>query len=206
MDPSFELRADKTMAARVVVDELRWTNSPVGGVRRRMLERDGGEVAAATSIVSYAPGSRFPEHVHQLGEEFLVLSGVFSDEHGDYGRGTYVRNPWGSRHAPFSTSGCEIFVKLRQLDSSSERLVVMPGTNRLFDSAVEHVFLVNLEPGEQITSTNGFSLEVLLLEGALSNRSADATLARAWFRFPAFEPVTLTASAATRAWVKELRL
>jgi len=43
-----------------------------------------------------------------------VLEGVFSDEHGDYGAGMYVRNPVGSKHTPFSKDGCAILVKLWQ--------------------------------------------------------------------------------------------
>jgi len=79
-----------------------------------MLDRVGAEVARATSIVRYAAGSRFDRHVHDGGEEILVLDGVFSDEHGDYPAGTYVRNPPGTSHAPFSRSGCTLFVKLWQ--------------------------------------------------------------------------------------------
>jgi anti-sigma factor ChrR (cupin superfamily) len=37
---------------------------------------------------------------------------VFQDEHGDYPEGTYLRNPAGSKHMPFSRLGCTIFVKL----------------------------------------------------------------------------------------------
>jgi hypothetical protein len=33
-----------------------------------MLDRDGGEVARATSLVRYAPGSGFDTHVHEAGE------------------------------------------------------------------------------------------------------------------------------------------
>jgi anti-sigma factor ChrR (cupin superfamily) len=50
-----------------------------------------------------------------LGEEILVLEGVFSDETGDYPAGTYLMNPPGSSHAPFSKTGCTLFVKLRHL-------------------------------------------------------------------------------------------
>lgn len=81
---------------------------------------DSGEVARATSIVRYSPGSRFSPHEHGGGEEFLVLEGVFSDEHGDDGPGTYVRNPVGSAHAPFSAAGCTILVKLRQMDPADQ--------------------------------------------------------------------------------------
>jgi len=89
-----------------------------------MLDRDGGEVARATSLVRYAPGSRFSSHVHGGGEEFFVLEGVFSDEHGDYPAGTYVHNPIGSSHAPFSRDGCVIWVKLHQMQAADDRRVV----------------------------------------------------------------------------------
>jgi len=95
-----------------------WTPSPLPGVDRRMLDRVGDEVARATSIVRYAAGSRFDEHVHHGSEVILVLDGVFSDEHGDYPAGTYLRNPPGTRHAPFSREGCTLFVKLWQFAAS----------------------------------------------------------------------------------------
>ena len=113
-----EVRINADFSCRVVLDtcSMPWVASPLPGVERRMLDRVGGEVARATSIVRYAPGSRFSEHVHELGEEFVVLDGVFSDEHGDYPAGTYVRNPPATRHSPHSAAGCTIFVKLRQFD------------------------------------------------------------------------------------------
>ena len=82
-----------------------------------MLERQGGEVARATSIVRYKAGAKFHAHHHELGEEILVLDGVFSDEMGSYPAGTYIMNPPGSSHAPFSETGCTLFVKLRHLGS-----------------------------------------------------------------------------------------
>ncbi len=91
-----------------------WTPSPQAGVERRMLDRVGGERARATSIVRYAPGAGYASHVHEGGEEIFVLQGVFSDEHGDYPAGTYLRNPPGSSHTPFSRDGCMLFVKLWQ--------------------------------------------------------------------------------------------
>ena len=111
-----KLRADWTERCVVHSHDLPWVASPSRLVERRMLERDGEEVARATSVVRYAPGARFEAHDHELGEEILVLDGVFSDETGDYGPGTYLKNPPGSRHAPFSEPGCTIFVKLRYQD------------------------------------------------------------------------------------------
>ena len=112
---------------RVVINhhELPWIASPESGVERRMLERQGDELAKATSIVRYKPGSKFQAHLHELGEEILVLDGTFSDEAGNYCAGTYIMNPPGSSHAPFSESGCVLFVKLRHLGSGQvEREVI----------------------------------------------------------------------------------
>ena len=111
-----ELNADFSAPVTVHSEELEWVASPMPGVDRRMLDRIGDEVARATSIVRYAPGSAFSEHTHTGGEEFIVLDGVFSDEHGDFPAGTYVRNPPTTAHTPSSAPGCVIFVKLWQFD------------------------------------------------------------------------------------------
>jgi len=104
---------------RVVINhhDLPWVPSPELGVERRMLERQGNEIAQATSIVRYQAGSKFQAHQHELGEEIFVLDGTFSDQTGNYSAGTYIMNPPGSSHAPFSESGCTLFVKLRHLGS-----------------------------------------------------------------------------------------
>ena len=103
-------------AERVVVhsDQIDWQASPMPGVERRMLDRIGDEVARATTIVRYAPGSQFSEHTHTGGEEFIVLEGVFSDEHGGFPAGSCIRNPPTTAHTPGSRPGCTIFVKLWQ--------------------------------------------------------------------------------------------
>ena len=121
------LNADFTQRAVVHAGSLPWQPSPTAGVDRRMLDRIGGEVARATTIVRYAPNSRFPAHIHGGGEEFLVLDGVFQDEHGDFPAGSYVRNPPGSRHTPGSAPGCTIFVKLWQFDPDDRTEVRLDG-------------------------------------------------------------------------------
>jgi anti-sigma factor ChrR (cupin superfamily) len=112
---------------RVVIhqESLNWTPSPVPGIERRMLDRVGDEVARATSIVRYLPGSQFTLHQHELGEEILVLEGQFSDEHGDYPAGTYLKNPPGTSHAPFTETGCVLLVKLRHLDPEDRQARVI---------------------------------------------------------------------------------
>ena len=125
-----ELNAD--FSTRVVVHSaaMDWVASPMHGVDRRMLDRIGGEVARATTIVRYAPGSHFSPHVHDGGEEFLVLDGVFQDEHGDFPAGSYIRNPPTSRHTPGAENGCTIFVKLWQFDPE-DRTHVRIDTNKM---------------------------------------------------------------------------
>ena len=111
------LKINDNFNERAVVysDKLDWTASPMPNVYRKMLDRIGDEVARATTIVRYEPNSEFSSHLHTGGEEFLVLDGVFSDEHNDYPKGTYVRNPIGTQHTPkIGAEGAVIFVKLQQ--------------------------------------------------------------------------------------------
>src|SRR5262249_22812914 len=66
------LNSDFGARAAVHAARMDWTPSPILGGARRMLDRIGAEVARATSIVRYAPHSRFSSHTHGGGEEFLV--------------------------------------------------------------------------------------------------------------------------------------
>jgi anti-sigma factor ChrR (cupin superfamily) len=120
-----QINTDLTQKLAISSGDLPWLASPLKGVDRIILERDGDEVARATSLVRYAPKSSFSHHQHDLGEEFLVLEGVFQDEHGQYPAGTYVKNPTGSSHTPFTDTGCTLFVKLRYLNlQDTDRVVV----------------------------------------------------------------------------------
>src|SRR5215475_10282553 len=116
------------LSVRAVVDTARmeWVSSPSGSVWRKRVHLVGPpEAGQVTSVVRYEPKSRFPAHDHPEGEEILVLGGVFSDEHGDWPAGTYLLNPEGFRHAPFSKPGCTLFVKLRQFPGRERRHVVI---------------------------------------------------------------------------------
>ncbi len=120
-----KLHADLSQRVVIESESLDWVDSPMVGVQRRMLERDGEEVARATSVVRYAPNSRFSAHTHGGGEEFLVLDGIFSDVDGDYPAGTYIRNPVGSTHTPSSKEGCTILVKLWQMHPDDQKRVAI---------------------------------------------------------------------------------
>lgn len=173
-------------AAPVVVDtqKLPWVDSRLPGVQRRMLEREGAESGRATTIVRYAPESHFSSHVHSGGEEFLVLDGVFSDEFGDFGPGSYVRNPIGSRHEPLSKNGCTIFVKLSQMGVEDQEFVRkdttalswQPGPAKglsvmpLHRFQGEDVALYKWEPGSETPdySAEG-GMELLVLNGEIAD-------------------------------------
>jgi ChrR Cupin-like domain len=212
-----ELNADFGRRAAVHAARLSWTPSPVAGVMRRMLDRIGAEVARATSIVRYAPGSRFSVHTHGGGEEFLVLDGVFSDEHGDFPTGSYIRNPPTSSHTPGSEPGCTIFVKLWQFDPE-DRTHVRIDTNTmpflatadrpgvavmpLFRDRVEDVRLERWLPGTDIDLVGPAGIEILVLDGTFEE-SGETFVPQSWLRLPA--KATLQAKAGPggcKIWVK----
>jgi anti-sigma factor ChrR (cupin superfamily) len=193
-----KINADLGQRAVVYSEELPWVASPLPGVDRRMLERDGEEVARATSVVRYAPQSSFDAHVHGGGEEFLVLEGVFSDEHGDFGPGMYVRNPPGSRHTPRSGPGCTILVKLRQMDPADRQYVRIdtttapwqPGPGEgvsvmpLFERGREKVALWKLAPGARLQHhDHPGGEETFVLDGVLADELGRYPKG-AWLRTP----------------------
>ncbi len=204
---------------RVLVhsEQLDWQASPMAGVERRMLDRIGDEIARATSIVRYAPGSHFSPHVHTGGEEFVVLEGVFQDEHGDYPPGTYVRNPPESRHTPGSEPGCTIFVKLWQFDRSDRTTVVSDMSERdarphatqvgrstllLHRDARETVTMDVLAPGIDVQLDTAGGLEILVLDGTVEE-GGDTLVRHSWLRVPAdAHCVARAGDGGARVWMK----
>ncbi|MFY9210931.1 MAG: cupin domain-containing protein [Aestuariivita sp.] len=185
-----ELNADFCERVVVHANRLDWVASPMPGVERRMLDRIGDEVARATSIVRYAPGSQFSAHTHTGGEEFIVLEGVFQDEHGDYPAGTYVRNPPTSSHTPGSAQGCTIFVKLWQFDMDDRTQIrldmeqaALGGFAVLHEDARERVTFHKMAPGEALESALPGGGELLVLSGSVSE-DGDVLEPGGWLRLP----------------------
>lgn len=179
-----QIHAQLDQRAVVLHTDLPWADAPIAGIRRRLIERDGGEVARATSVVEYAAGSRFPLHHHGLGEEIWVLEGELSDEFGHYGPGTYLKNPPGSSHAPGSETGCTLFVKLRHLQpNDSERVVIdtqnavwypglVPGLSvmPLSTFETENTALVRWAPGTYFNPHRHFGgEEILVIDGVFED-------------------------------------
>ena len=212
-----ELNADFSRRAVVHAARLAWVLSPVAGVERRMLDRIGDEVARATSIVRYAPRSRFSPHTHGGGEEFLVLDGVFQDEHGDYPAGSYVRNPPTSHHRPGSEPGCVLFVKLWQfdltdrapvrIDAASVTYAAAPGRPGvelmpLFRDDDEDVRLERWAPGAEIALFLTGGGEFLVLDGSF-DEGGERFEPQSWLRLPCGDALRATVrSGGCTVWVK----
>lgn len=212
-----DLNADFSKRLVMHADKIDWQPSPMPGVDRRMLDRIGGEVARATTIVRYAANSRFSEHTHTGGEEFIVLDGVFSDEHGDFPAGSYVRNPPTSAHSPHSEKGATIFVKLWQFDPDDRTHVVIdmnkmeyiadatrPGVAvmTLFHDARETVRAEQWEASASVNAVLPDGGEFLVLGGSLTE-GGDTLTKGSWLRLP--EGAAFSAQAGSdgvRLWAK----
>ncbi len=203
------------------VAAMPWVDSPVAGVQRRMLDRIGDEVARATTIVKYAPGSQFTAHTHGGGEEFIVLDGVFQDQQSDYPAGSYIRNPPTSRHTPGSAAGCIIFVKLWQFAPDDRTHVIVdmnkmgsisdrarPGVSvtPLFEDERETVQLEHWQPGAEVQATFTDGAELLVLSGDFTD-AGDHLEAMSWMRLPQGGQMAARAGQqGARVWVKQRHL
>ena len=200
------------------VDQLPWLASPMKGVERKMLERNGAEMAAkVTSIVTYEPGSKFSSHIHTGGEEFLVLDGVFQDEHGDYPAGTYVRNPVGTEHTPSAADGCMILVKLGQYQAGDTRQFSINTLAQEYGKVAgrDHVESMPLHQfGDEqvamerwgadcsISLENTGGIELLVTEGEFSHQ-ANTFKCHDWLRLPQGQSLEVhTGIEGCQVWIK----
>lgn len=211
------LNANFDQPVLMQADEIPWQASPMAGVQRKMLDRIGNEKARATSLVRYAPGSHFKPHVHTGGEEFLVLDGVFQDEHGDYPTGSYLRNPPQSQHMPGSKPGCIIFVKLWQFDPDDRQGVRIQTAEQswqtnadnptfdikpLYEDNHETVQLERWAGGELIERNITEGLELLVLNGGFQF-NGEPMQQWSWLRLPTgFQFSAMVSAEGCEVWSK----
>ncbi len=219
MERRLQMEINGDFSHRVVVhgDALAWQPSPMAGVSRRMLDRIGDEVARATSLVRYDPGSRFSPHVHTGGEEFFVLYGIFEDEHGAFPAGSYIRNPPQSRHRPGSEKGCVILVKLWQFDPE-DRSHIRIDTNKieaiaeagrpgvavtpLFADDRETVRLEHWQAGAAASVEAAGGAEVFVLDGGFEE-GGDTLRRHSWLRVPMGSQITAKSGRdGAKVWIK----
>lgn len=202
------INSDFKKDAVLLCEYQEWHPSPIHGVDRIMLDRLGAETGRATSIVRYQPNSKFAEHIHTGGEEFLVLEGEFKDENGSYPVGTYVRNPIGTKHAPWADdAGATIFVKLHQFhETDREQLQktvfsetqILKTPDRYQNKPIhkhdnESVSIRFLPPNYQLNVSDlKGGVELFVLAGSISTQLGFGTR-RSWFRLIEKEQVAITA-------------
>jgi len=202
---------------RVVIDtqKMVWAGSPAEGVSRKPLAREQRESGHATSIVRYEKGAKFKRHPHPLGEEILVLEGVFSDETGDYPAGSYIRNPPGSGHAPFSVEGCTLFVKLHQFAENDKTQCMINTHNARWQNdedggeilslhhyEQENVALLKWPANTQLPKHQHHGgEEILVLSGAFKDELGEYS-AGTWIRNPHLSVHTPYTEQDTLLWMK----
>ena len=195
-----DINADLSQHVVVNTQQMQWESSPSGTVWRKPLYRQGGEFGPVTSIVKYEPGGNFRSHTHPQGEEIYVLEGEFCDNHGRYPAGTYLLNPDGTQHAPYSDIGCTLLVRLRQYDGDKrkqlalnthemewrqgmvEGLTVLP----LYSQAEypENMALVRWQPDTYFPEhTHPGGEEILVLEGTFEDDHGEYPTGT-WIRSP----------------------
>lgn len=188
---------DRSERLVIETESLAWVPSPNPQVLRKPLEREKEESGQVTSVVEYVAGSKFPTHKHPLGEEIYVLEGEFADENGRYPKGTYIRNPPGSKHSPFSEKGCKIFVKLnqfaeqdlKQLCLNTHNMDWLPGQGQLrvmplHDYEGQNTALVHWPKGTTFQPHKHWGgEEIFVLEGTFQDEYGDYPKGT-WLRSP----------------------
>jgi anti-sigma factor ChrR (cupin superfamily) len=102
-----------SQALRINTKTSDWYPGLVPGLSVMPLHEHQG---ISTALVRWAPNTVFNPHVHPGGEEIYVLDGVFQDEFGVYPKGSWIRSPRYSKHAPFTgQEGALIYVKVGHL-------------------------------------------------------------------------------------------
>lgn len=218
-DQETELNSNFSIPVAVQTGKLKWQDSPAPGVMRKRLELIGTKNPRLTTLVKFAAGSSFEEHGHDGGEEFLVLDGVFSDASGNYEAGSYVRNPTGTFHAPFTEEGCTILVKLRQFQHLDRKQVSLATYNHsvhwkrfgqpgvahmeLHQFSDEQVSMYRISPECWLATQlyiNG--VEIFVCEGSISD-DHQTYQKGTWLRYPRGSKLKISSPEGARIYLKQ---
>ncbi|ETX09499.1 cupin [Marinomonas ushuaiensis DSM 15871] len=207
------LNMDFAQTVFMHTNKIDWIASPMSGVYRKPLAREESERGHATSLVRYQAESVFRAHPHPLGEEILVLQGVFSDEKGDYKAGSYFRNPPGSSHAPHSVEGCLLLVKLHQFQVSDLNQVYIETPSiwssdidevlPLYQYGTERVWLVRMSNSKNLMAQLELSCSVELFVVSGEAKYGDRVIVSGdWLREPNFSLDLWSVESACFIWIK----
>jgi anti-sigma factor ChrR (cupin superfamily) len=197
IDSALRLNMDMELPALMLARDRKWITSPADGVSRIPLEREQAESGHTSSFVRFEPGSSFPSHMHPQGKEIYVLEGVFSDQFGDYPAGSYLRNPPGSEHRPFTREGCTLFVKLEQFQAGDDTPVKSLPQHQLWRPGIGNLQVLPLHqfntestalvkwPANEVfqTHTHWGGEEIVVISGCFIDEHGEYP-AGSWLRSP----------------------
>ncbi len=186
---------------RIVIkpNDYSWTSLGIPGKEHITLDRIGGNMNYETTLVRCKQDREIPTPRHSNGLEIFVLDGMFSDEHGEYSTGAYVRNPNGScaTHR-VAAKGSTLFIKSYPFAKNDEQRTVIdtkkatwrPGVVEglqvlpLHEYEGEHVALVRWAPHTQFNlHSHRGGEEILVLEGVFHDEY-DQYPTGTWIRSP----------------------
>lgn len=194
------MKLNQDISRRVVLElsTLQWADSSLPGIECKLLDQHGDEILRSTSVLRYKSNTHIERQANMPGQEILVLEGVYEDDSGSYGAGTYILNPPGTSHATGSKSGCTIFVKNNApaladaqrttIDTRASDwfqglvsgLTVLP----LAEIATKHTALVRWAPETRFTPHRHYGgEEILVLEGVFEDEFGKYP-AGTWMRSP----------------------
>ena len=194
------MRFNDDISLRAVLhsSELPWVDSSQPGIQSKLLEDRADEASRLTAIVRHGAKTRPETHTHPLGQEILVLDGVYEDDAGNYGAGTYIRNPPGSSHTACSSAGCTLFVKNNYLAPEDNQRTIVDTRNAdwfeglvtgltvlpLAEFGTRHAALVRWAPKTKFNPHRHYGgEEILVLEGVFEDEFGRYP-AGTWMRSP----------------------
>lgn len=160
----------------------------------------------------------FPLHGHPGGEEILVLEGNFIDEAGVHPPGTYMLNPEGFVHRPYSEDECLTFVKLRQHGGNNRQQVrtnifegcwqsgIIPQiqTKLLYgqERFSERVWIERWLPGTRLSNVVETEVkEIFVISGTWSDELGRYPT-HSWLRYPPGQPYCPASATGCLIYVK----
>jgi hypothetical protein len=214
-----EVNVDFNIPVSVETKLIDWQMSSINGNNKKYFERFERTKYYITVLIQFPAGRTFRKFGHEGGMELLVLSGVFSDSDGDYGAGSYVRNPAGTYHQPFTSNGCTVLLKLGRFQPMDRKRVVIdtmnsahrwlpvadPGVSRLalHHFSEEDIYLYRIRSECWITFKHeNHGLELFICNGSISVKG-DLYVPGDWLRYPVGSKVKVSAVGDVCLYVKK---
>lgn len=216
---SQKINSDLLVRAAVLPTTLTWHRTNYTGIWFGCFESDC-EVQdhPVTMLTQFDPGGFFDLHGHPGGEEILVLQGNFADETGVYPPGSYMLNPEGFIHHPYSENGCVTFVKLRQHGGKTRQQVKTNIYDLSWQKGVipeievkplyqqmgfpEKVWIERWQPGTALSNVVESEVkEIFVIEGIWSDEWGDYPIG-SWLRYPPDLPYSPSSTTGCMVYVK----